>query len=307
MPWAVQETSVTLILSYVWITCNPSLFFLWVIKFKNSPQRRWSCVSPELVYPVPVPSMVFILKNYLFLKRVHWRCHPSYQQPHWALVSDIQTVKLKSSFRRELLKFKWAGHIEEESARLHAHLCSWPSHLVPQSRRWFCFCKWALEAEVSLPRPPAPLGSSLVVCGLNRFSSESSQQTWQEGSPLPQPENAKNPTGKMAVFNALAGCCCTAVSSKAAYHSISVPTELPASEQSQGFKNHRQAWHSKARTPERFGENLFLPRNVDLGLGGQNDILFARKGKEKTFLKALIWSQFLLRFSCWFLSHYNDF
>lgn len=120
--------------------------------------RRGSCAGPELVYPLPVPSMIFILKNLLFLKRVHRRCHPSYQQPHWALVSDIQTFKLKSSFRRALLKFKWVGHTEESTrllTRLHAHLCSaWPSHLVLQSRGWFCFCKWASEAEVSLPRPP---------------------------------------------------------------------------------------------------------------------------------------------------------
>lgn len=108
----------TLTLSCVWIKYNPSLFFsfLWAIKFKNSPQRRWSFARPELVCLLSVPNMIFILKNYLFLKRVHWRCHPSYQQPHWALVSDIQTFKLKSSFRRELLKFKWAGHIEEESS-----------------------------------------------------------------------------------------------------------------------------------------------------------------------------------------------
>lgn len=73
---------VTLILAYVWIKYNPSLFFLWVIKVKNSPQRRWSRAIPEVAYLLPVPSMIFILKKkHLFLKRVHWRCHPSTSGP----------------------------------------------------------------------------------------------------------------------------------------------------------------------------------------------------------------------------------
>lgn len=126
----------------------------WVIEVKNSPQRQWYHVMPNMVYLLPLPSTTLILKNYFFCKRVHQSCHPSYAQPQWALVSDIQTFKLKSCFRGELLKFKWVWHIEEESTGLHAHLRFWPSHLVPQSRVWFCFCKWALEAEVSLPRPP---------------------------------------------------------------------------------------------------------------------------------------------------------
>lgn len=129
------------------------IFFWWGIKVKNSPQRRWSHAIPEVAYLLPVPSMIFTIKNPSLPQKSSLTLS-SYQQPHWALVSDIQTFKLKSSFRRELLKFKWAGHIEEESAPLHAHLCVWPSYSVPQSRVSFCFCKWALEAEVSLPRPP---------------------------------------------------------------------------------------------------------------------------------------------------------
>lgn len=54
-------------------------------------------------------------------------------------MSDIQTFKLKSCFRRELLKFKWAEHIEEENTRLHAHLRVWPSHLAPRAGSGFVF------------------------------------------------------------------------------------------------------------------------------------------------------------------------
>lgn len=82
------------------------------------------------------------------------------------------------------------------------------------------------------------------MCGLNRFSSESSQQTWQEDSPLPQPENAKNLTGKTAVWNTPA-VCSTAASSEAAHHGRSGPPELLGSEQSPacepGLQSHRPA------------------------------------------------------------------
>lgn len=126
----IEIISSNLIPAYVWIKdnvyhCSSSR------KLLNGTQRQWSHAIPKVFSLLPMPSMIFILSSHFFLKRVHQSCHPSYQQPHWALMSDIQTFKLKSCFRRELLKFKWAGHIEEENTRLHAHLRIWPSHLDP--------------------------------------------------------------------------------------------------------------------------------------------------------------------------------
>lgn len=160
------------------------------------------------------------------------------------------------------------------------------------------------------PTAPTPLGSSLVMCGLNRFSSESSQQTWQEGSPLPQPENAKNPTGKMAVWNTPAGHCRT-VPSKAEHHSISVPPELPDSGQSLPCwagtaKDHRQACHSEPRTRPETQRGFISAKKPGSGSGRTNDILLARKGKRKRFWRLLSDLSFYFA-SHVNLSHYNHF
>ena len=117
-------------LAYVWIRDNSS-HFSYSRELLNGTQRQRSRAIPKVFSLLPMPSMIFILSSHFFLKRAHQSCHPSYQQRHWALMSDTQTFKLKSCFRRELLKFKWAGHIEEENTRLHAHLRIWPSHLDP--------------------------------------------------------------------------------------------------------------------------------------------------------------------------------
>lgn len=207
-------------------------------------------------------------------------------------MSDIQTFKLKSSFRRELLKFKWAGHIEEESARLHAHLCVWPSHLVPQSRVWFCFCKWGFGGGGQPPTAPTPLGSSLVMCGLNRFSSESTQQTWQKGSPLPQPENAKNPTGKMEVLST-PEVCFREASSRAAHCSISGPPELPASKHSPFWW--AGTWESQVNQepPEDSQQTHFCP---EMWIWGVKIVFYLPE--KNTLLKSFIWLQ-----SFYFISH----
>lgn len=149
------------------------------------------------------------------------------------------------------------------------------------------------------PTAPTPPGSSLVMCGLNRFSSESSQQTWQEGSPLPQPENAKNPTGKTAVLNpAAAGC--RAASSKAAHHQQRLRSTWASRLQAEACLRARavgsQTCHSEPRVPRRFGKNLFLLRNKNLE--GQSNILFAKKEK-KTFLMSFIWLHYYYFIFSW--------
>lgn len=101
----------------------------------------------------------FYSSSHFFLKRVHQSCHPSYQQPHWALMSDIQTFKLKSCFRRELLNSNEPGILKKKTlACMHTSLRIWPSHLDPQSRVWFCLCKWASRGGGQPPTAPTLWG-----------------------------------------------------------------------------------------------------------------------------------------------------
>lgn len=137
------------LLAWVWHRDNSSHW--------SSSKWHTEAMEPRSLLKVcrlpPVPSMIFTHESHFFLKRAHQSCHPSHQQLHWALGNDIPTFQLKSCFRRELLKFKWAGHIEE-AAVVCMHTSTLGHPFSPESRVWFCFCKWASETEVSLPRPP---------------------------------------------------------------------------------------------------------------------------------------------------------